>query len=311
MTLIRRLLIFVILLKISVPVQAFLIGPGSNCCCECGIPMPQSCGCGSPAPLPICPPPIPCPPPICPICNQCPPPIACPPQPMALCPPSYPVYLPQPSCNCGAANTAPIGYASPLRDQSYANLPTTHSLATYNILGPTQKEIHVSPPNIAQSAAGLAVARDASPPSAQPNDLLKTEIDVRNASGTQQFSSIQNQAVLNDPSFLNPDSIHQSSPPSSTTASVTERRPRGEVIISENKCNSLVLRELLTKNMDETDPVLSKRLIHKASQENRESTNENEMDIICSDAGFTYIVSTTEYCEAQKERVICFVYKKT
>lgn len=60
--------------------------------------------------------------------------------------------------------------------------------------------------------------------------------------------------------------------------------------------------------MDQTDPVVSKRSIHKAA---RESMKEDDADIICSDAGFTYIVSTTEYCEAQKEKVICFVYKKS
>lgn len=128
------------------------------------------------------------------------------------------------------------------------------------------------------------------------------------------------------------------SPLSSTAASVTERRDHGAVMISENKCNSRMLRDLLIKviflgissdlvklfhqicgkkmnkmqtavqNMDQTDPVVSKRSIHKAA---RESMKEDDADIICSDAGFTYIVSTTEYCEAQKEKVICFVYKKS
>ncbi|VIO97656.1 Ground-like domain containing protein [Brugia malayi] len=287
------ILIFVILLKISVPVQAFLLGTGNNCCCECGIPMPQSCGCATPAPLPICPPPIPCPPPICPICNQCPLPTPCPPQPIALCPPSYPVYLPQSSCNCGAGNTAAGTYTSPARGQNF---------------GPTQKGIYDSVRNVAQSA-GLAVAHGASPPSVNPQNLLGTETDIQNTSDIQQFPSIQNEAEkLNDPTFLNPDITHQLSPLSSTAASITERSAHGVVIISENKCNSLVLRELLKKNMDETDPVISKRSIHKAFQE---SIKENDLDIICSDAGFTYIVSTTEYCEAQKEKVICFVYKKT
>lgn len=119
-------------------------------------------------------------------------------------------------------------------------------------------------------------------------------------------------------------------PLSSTAASVTARRTRGAVVISENKCNSAVMRDLLIKvifieisnkiflpnlcdversvqNMEHTDPVISKRLIHKATQE---SMNEDSVDIICSNSGFTYIVSTTEYCEAQNEEVICFVYRK-
>lgn len=64
----------------------------------------------------------------------------------------------------------------------------------------------------------------------------------------------------------------------------------------------------IVQNMDPTDPVISKRSIHKAVRENMKA---DDIDVICSDAGFTYIVSTTEYCEAQKEKVICFVYKKT
>ncbi|VDK27294.1 unnamed protein product [Gongylonema pulchrum] len=98
-----------------------------------------------------------------------------------------------------------------------------------------------------------------------------------------------------------------SATPASTTSTQTARKARGAVTISENKCNSIILEDLLTKNINETDPVASKRAIHKAAQE---QVNDAVIDIICSDAGFTYIVSTSEYCEAQKEKVICFIYKK-
>lgn len=60
------------------------------------------------------------------------------------------------------------------------------------------------------------------------------------------------------------------------------------------------------QHINEEDPVASKRAIHKAAEEIKDTV----IDIICSDAGFTYIVSTSEYCEAQKGKVICFIYKK-
>ncbi|VDN53597.1 unnamed protein product, partial [Dracunculus medinensis] len=86
-------------------------------------------------------------------------------------------------------------------------------------------------------------------------------------------------------------------------------KPKAEasVTISESKCNNEKLMDLISKNIVEDDPVESKRAIHKAALE---EIQDSVIDIICSDAGFTYIVSTTEYCEAQKRRVICFIYKK-
>jgi hypothetical protein len=53
--------------------------------------------------------------------------------------------------------------------------------------------------------------------------------------------------------------------------------------------------------------VASKRAIHKAASE---QITDTIVDVICSEGGFTYIVSTAEHCEAQKDRVICFLYKR-
>ncbi|VDM99014.1 unnamed protein product, partial [Thelazia callipaeda] len=85
-----------------------------------------------------------------------------------------------------------------------------------------------------------------------------------------------------------------------------ESRASGVVTVSANKCNSARLEDLLTENMDDMDPVTAKRAIHKAAQENFKG---EDVDIICSDSGFTYIVSTEEYCEAQKGKIICFIFK--
>ncbi|KAL3984552.1 Ground-like domain family protein [Acanthocheilonema viteae] len=279
----RRLLALVILLELFVLGHATLFG-GGGCCCECNMPIPSHCECPPPPPpLPICPPPVPCPPPICPTCQICSPPPPCPPPP--LCPPPQPVYLPSSSCSCGAPDIATGGYASPIGRNIGPVLG-----GSYDVV---QKGTQIT---------GLTVPRDASPPSVEPNHLLGPDRDP----GIQQLPFIQNRIEKSDdPTDL--DIISQLPPLSSTVASVTERRAHGAVVISENKCNSVVLRDLLIKNMDQTDPVVSKRSIHKAAQE---SMKEDDMDVICSDSGFTYIVSTTEYCEAQKEKVICFVYKK-
>uniref|UniRef100_A0A0R3RXF3 Ground-like domain-containing protein n=1 Tax=Elaeophora elaphi TaxID=1147741 RepID=A0A0R3RXF3_9BILA len=281
----RRSLVLVVLLEFSVLGHAMLFGSGGGCCCECGIPMPSVCGCPPPPPLPICPPPLPCPPPVCPVCQICSPPPSCPPPPVALCPPPQPVYLPTSNCGCGTADNVVGSYAS-AKGQKF---------------GPA----HDSPYGVARrgaQTAGLTVTRGASPPSVHPHHLLKTGTD----SNIQELPSIQSGAEKSDdPTDV--DVTHQLSPLLSTATPATERRAHGAVTVSENKCNSAVLRNLIIKNMDHTDPVISKRSIHRAALE---SVKEDDVDIICSDAGFTYIVSTTEYCEAQKEKVICFVYKK-
>ncbi|VDL64769.1 unnamed protein product [Nippostrongylus brasiliensis] len=55
------------------------------------------------------------------------------------------------------------------------------------------------------------------------------------------------------------------------------------------------------------DALGSKRSIH---DESLKRFPESTVDVICSGTGFTYLVSTTEHCEAQKDNVICFVYKR-
>ncbi|VDK82084.1 unnamed protein product [Litomosoides sigmodontis] len=281
-----RLLAFAMLLEVICPGHGTFFGGGDGCCCDCGMPMPSACGCTQLTlpPLPICPPPIPCPPPICPICQICSPPRPCPPPPVALCPPPQPIYLPSSSCSCGAAGGSSGGYAT---GRNFMPPRGGYHSAT-------RKDAQIS---------GLTTELGASPPSAYPSNLLGSEVADLDI---QELRSVQNAAgESDDPALL--DITNQLTPLSSTAASVTGRRARGAVVVSEDKCNSAAMRDLLVKNMEHTDPVISKRLIHKASQE---SMKEDSVDIVCSNAGFTYIVSTTEYCEAQNEEVICFVYKK-
>ncbi|KAK6057404.1 ground-like domain protein, partial [Cooperia oncophora] len=61
------------------------------------------------------------------------------------------------------------------------------------------------------------------------------------------------------------------------------------------------------QNIVREDAVASKRAIHDTAIK---IYPDFTVDVICSSTGFTYLVSTTEHCEAQKDNVICFVYKR-
>ncbi|CAJ0591623.1 unnamed protein product [Cylicocyclus nassatus] len=75
----------------------------------------------------------------------------------------------------------------------------------------------------------------------------------------------------------------------------------------DTKCNSKALRDLVMDNIVREDALASKRNIHESSLKR---FPDSTVDVICSGTGFTYLVSTTEHCEAQKDNVICFVYKR-
>ncbi|VDM54872.1 unnamed protein product [Angiostrongylus costaricensis] len=61
------------------------------------------------------------------------------------------------------------------------------------------------------------------------------------------------------------------------------------------------------QNIIRDDALASKRAIHETSIKR---FSDSSVDVICSGTGFTYLVSTTEHCEAQKDNVICLVYKR-
>ncbi|KAJ1347344.1 hypothetical protein KIN20_002380 [Parelaphostrongylus tenuis] len=87
----------------------------------------------------------------------------------------------------------------------------------------------------------------------------------------------------------------------------SQSRARGAPTLSDAKCNSKPLRDLIRDSIVRNDAMASKRAIHEASITR---FPDSSIDIICSGTGFTYLVSTTEHCEAQKGNVICFVYKR-
>uniref|UniRef100_A0A8R1ECP3 Ground-like domain-containing protein n=1 Tax=Caenorhabditis japonica TaxID=281687 RepID=A0A8R1ECP3_CAEJA len=63
----------------------------------------------------------------------------------------------------------------------------------------------------------------------------------------------------------------------------------------------------VVENISPNDALGSKKAIHEIALQ---QFPDSSVDVICSTTGFTYLVSTTEHCEAQKDGVICFVYKR-
>lgn len=77
--------------------------------------------------------------------------------------------------------------------------------------------------------------------------------------------------------------------------------------VTDEKCNSKILQKLVLSNIAANDALASKKAIHENALQ---QFPDSSVDVICSTTGFTYLVSTTEHCEAQKDGVICFVYKR-
>ncbi|PIC22139.1 hypothetical protein B9Z55_016294 [Caenorhabditis nigoni] len=77
--------------------------------------------------------------------------------------------------------------------------------------------------------------------------------------------------------------------------------------VTDEKCNSKILQKLVLSNIATNDALASKKAIHENALQ---QFPDSSVDVICSTTGFTYLVSTTEHCEAQKDGVICFVYKR-
>ncbi|EGT42600.1 hypothetical protein CAEBREN_26351 [Caenorhabditis brenneri] len=77
--------------------------------------------------------------------------------------------------------------------------------------------------------------------------------------------------------------------------------------VTDEKCNSTILQKLVLSNIAANDALTSKKAIHENALQ---QFPDSSVDVICSTTGFTYLVSTTEHCEAQKDGVICFVYKR-
>ncbi|KHJ87354.1 ground-like domain protein [Oesophagostomum dentatum] len=88
---------------------------------------------------------------------------------------------------------------------------------------------------------------------------------------------------------------------------LVQRDQEISLTFTDSKCNSKPLRDLIVQNVVREDALASKRAIHEASLS---KFPDSTVDVICSGTGFTYLVSTTEHCEAQKDNVICFVYKR-
>ncbi|VDD95793.1 unnamed protein product [Enterobius vermicularis] len=273
--------------------NAFLFGLGTGCCCGCGIPQPASCGC------PVrCPAPAPCPPPICPICQVCPPPPVCPPAPVAVCPQPEPVYYAQP-CSQPPCPQQQSSYIYGGAGNSYATVPQTYPQPPQPQYPPQQ-----APAPQAQYDVGPAPEPQYSLNNANP--FIQPDADIPQGVANGQTPQHIIAEVYDRPAEAG-NTATQVLTVKAAKVDEAQRKIRNVATADDPKCNSKALKSLIVKNIVAEDAVASKRAIHKAAIE---EITDSVVDIICSDAGFTYIVSTAEHCEAQRDKVICFVYKK-
>uniref|UniRef100_A0A914ZQV6 Ground-like domain-containing protein n=1 Tax=Parascaris univalens TaxID=6257 RepID=A0A914ZQV6_PARUN len=248
----------------------------SGCCCNCGIPQPAFCGCQTQITCPI---PLPCPLPQCPICQVCPPPVQCPPPPVAVCPAPQPVYV-RPACGGGGCG----GVGDPSSPTGFGGYPTPER----NFGGAGE----AGPPSSGFGAQGYGVAAEGCSEQAASSSASAYSQGSASSSGGAFAGGTLQQSLERNLNNLQAESL---------------RRARAAATADESKCNSDVLMKLILKNIVADDPVASKRAIHRAALRD---VKDAVIDVVCSDAGFTYIVSTAEHCEAQREKVVCFIYKK-
>ncbi|CAI5450887.1 unnamed protein product [Caenorhabditis angaria] len=301
-------------------------GGGGGCCCGCGTPQPPSCGCQQAAPA--------CAQPVCP---SCPPPPPCPPPPTAYCPQVEPVYIPASSgcgggCGGGGASFGGIGGGGGYATGPAAPIPQAIPQAPIaGGGGYSTGGRHAS----AAGAVGAQVDEDSgsepavdqvfrSPKEDQPQCKSQVKyimLRARKLPGTENSEVVEEEleevenlphveatASPLDAQLGEEISAQENGEDSDDATPGGEFKARAaKTAITDEKCNSKVLQSLVLTNIVANDALGSKKLIHEnALQEFPDSS----VDVICSTTGFTYLVSTTEHCEAQKDGVICFVYKR-
>lgn len=66
------------------------------------------------------------------------------------------------------------------------------------------------------------------------------------------------------------------------------------------KCNSEALKKIIQDNIDEKPAVAKRQIQSKASEE-----LGPRIDVICSQAVFSYLVNTEIFCEVESKGVTC------
>ncbi|KAK0409857.1 hypothetical protein QR680_004799 [Steinernema hermaphroditum] len=229
------------------------------------------CGCAQPQPSSCG-----CQQPICPPPQPCPPPPVCPPPPPPVACPGPP---PPPPCPPPPACPPPPVAVCPAPQPVYVQNPCASSGCSSYATG-----TYSAAPASSGCRTRYVVIRA---PTATFNGEVKPAL----------INTIQSSVAATET-----DEVQGASP----GAADGYRKARGAPTLNEPKCNSKELKELIEEASHDT-PFTSKRKIHKSAIS---AIDTAIVDVICSDSGFTYIVSTAEHCEAQKEGVICFAYKR-
>ncbi|KAK6040891.1 ground-like domain protein [Cooperia oncophora] len=107
-------------------------------------------------------------------------------------------------------------------------------------------------------------------------------------------------------SDIPPPPSRSSQEPGAPSASASDTEGSVDDLPSSNSIAASLTKQR-SENIVREDAVASKRAIHDTAIK---IYPDFTVDVICSSTGFTYLVSTTEHCEAQKDNVICFVYKR-
>ncbi|WKY10570.1 hypothetical protein Q1695_002716 [Nippostrongylus brasiliensis] len=212
-----------------------------------------------------------------------------------------------------ATNTASSSYSAPLPGPTYS-APSTGSAP------PPLPPSDVVHEEVAPAAAPSTASANYAPPSKQlrsPTDILCDEpkikyVMLRSKKGTGTDDLVEEVEEVDHPTNVeataSPVEAHQIGDEISRNEATGDEESDTKIdTFSDAKCNSKPLHELIIDNIVKDDALGSKRSIH---DESLKRFPESTVDVICSGTGFTYLVSTTEHCEAQKDNVICFVYKR-
>ncbi|KJH52139.1 hypothetical protein DICVIV_01604 [Dictyocaulus viviparus] len=303
------MLIAVILVFIAVVDGIFFGGGdsgGGGCCCGCGVPQPPSCGCQRPQ----------CPvPPPCPACPQ-----SCPPAPVAYCPQVQPVFMPRSNSGCNSGNGGcSTGYTGGGYTHS-SNGVGVGGGAGYAAVHSPSSDVY-STGNGFTSGGGNGAsynygAQDTyngynsqqavAPSYFSQNDNTNTANNTNCEQPTVKYVMLKVKDVgqnpnegmveaeeVNQPSSVDAtaspldaedftDNTNRNEETEDVTKDDSQTRAQGAPTLSDAKCNSKPLKDLIIQSIVMDDALASKRNIHETSLKR---FPDSTVDVICSGTG--------------------------
>ncbi|CAD6198038.1 unnamed protein product [Caenorhabditis auriculariae] len=244
-------------------------------------------------------------------------------------PPACPPPSPAPSCGAQAA-AAPI-YAAAPTSASYAQAPLGFAPAPQQFapapqpFAPLQMQQSFAPQQPVgnygsfvsqQSTGGFAPqqqqafpsnAYSAAQPQAQPQSSYSTNqvaVIPPSPSASASFGGASsNSYQAPQKRHIDYDRFYQGV---DQLEGYRTRVKRDDEAVFDPKCNSEVLKTIITKNIDKSTAI-SKRQIQTAATDQL----GGRIDVICSRGTFSYIVNTELYCETEKFGTTCFAFRQS